>query len=868
MGIDSTANLLFAIGANTDEAEGNIGKFRTLMSKDLGDMREEFAQWAEEVFGDMTTVEGATLAATAGLAAGVLAVGAAMYESGNKFVEYVGEIARGSKSTGIAAENMSALHFAADETHTSYDELTTGLTRFASTVAKANEGGKAQQQMFTRLGISQADVAAGEKDLWPLLMKVADAFQDMGSKVQRTAQARDFFGRGAAGLTTLMAQGSAGIEKFAEEMRKLGLQITSQDIVAVNEYKAAIQAAKNEQEALEMQVGRYSLPIMRALRTEWAGLIVALKGGGEGPNFIERWITATREIKQQTEELAKSLGKLGGGSGIDDLDKGAKEAKDDFRGLTDVLDTIYERMQSGAGDIGKAAAELYKLDAEVGKLTAQYRKLADEGKITGESAAREAAVLAKLPAAIADLWTTLSKEATEKIAGDVTRFGQELQQKINAQGRQTMAVQTANFDLEIKGLRAQLAEKKDLTSAQYEELNALIESLEKAGLDKISRDKAEAIAKEGNEIERRTLEQTQKSYTAQVAAWNREIDAMEAAYFEKEELTEETQAKLDSLRKAGIAKIDAERAADYAREITGLQEHLATMLSGYMTHAQKLEAEYQKDLLKFGAVEEAKVLAVAVGETKQAAVRAQFAAIREELTRRYALDLQQLTNSQGWQGVFGSKFEEGIKHNEALMKQWATSTNQSALLVKVALENLKEMASATFDSFAQGMGAGIAQAIVYQKSISAAMEAALKSTLESLAARALTEAIYATAWGFMDLAEQNYAGATAAFTAAAIFGSVGAAAGVAGSLIPSGQSGAGASGGAGGGSGVGASGGASTATTPTPTTQGPNIHVNVYGHVYGTSGVNQLLQMINDAVLNKNATLTATNTKTSQVVVR
>ena len=46
MAFDSTAELLFNINANSDDAEGNIARFRSLMSKDLEGMAAEFESWA------------------------------------------------------------------------------------------------------------------------------------------------------------------------------------------------------------------------------------------------------------------------------------------------------------------------------------------------------------------------------------------------------------------------------------------------------------------------------------------------------------------------------------------------------------------------------------------------------------------------------------------------------------------------------------------------------------------------------------------------------------------------------------------------------------------------------------------------------
>ena len=158
------------------------------------------------------------------------------------------------------------------------------------------------------------------------------------------------------------------------------------------------------------------------------------------------------------------------------------------------------------------------------------------------------------------------------------------------------------------------------------------------------------------------------------------------------------------------------------------------------------------------------------------------------------------------------------------------------------------------------------------------MRAALASTLESLAARSLTEAIFATAYGFMCLAEQNYEGAASAFTAAAIFGTVGGAAAVAGRFVaPSSASGAAGRGaaGAGGTAGVGQYGSQTAArqadqggVAPPTAAGGPHITVNVSGHLVGWTNIGELTGALTDAVMEGGHTLTSTNTKTGVQVTQ
>ena len=351
--------------------------------------------------------------------------------------------------------------------------------------------------------------------------------------------------------------------------------------------------------------------------------------------------------------------------------------------------------------------------------------------------------------------------------------------------------------------------------------------------------------------------------------------AQRKALEDKEQMTEETWTLIEAIYQTGLQKINAAEAAQnekedetlrqkqakedsaYVLELQKLEQQMAKVAAVRTTGQQKLAADYQRDLQQYSAVEEAKALVTAKNENQMIVIMASYAAIRGQITDKYKADLQTLLNSQGWQGVFGSKFGEALKGNEALLKQWQTSTNQSLMLVQVSIEQLKVMGRQAFEQLAQGMGSGIAQAFVYSASVGQAMRAAETAVLESIAAQAATQAIYAAGWGFYDLATGNEPGATAAFEAAGIFAVVAGVAGAAGRAIapPSAAAASAASG------STDTSSAAADSTTAAGSsgtgTQQPTVYITVQGHVIGPSGITELTDMINQAVYSNNVQLYA-----------
>lgn len=813
MAIDSTAELLFRINADSADAEGNIKRFRSVMSKDLSDIGAEFGTWSKGILGDLSTVQGATLAGFAALAAGAVAVGAALEHAGNAYQAYAVEVSKGMKLTGMSAEQMSTLHFAAKKVGVEYDSLVNGMLKFSATIVHASQGNEAAAKAFGALGLTQKDVVAGQNDLYGLLGKTMDAFHNNTSAVQKAAMARDLFGRGGTELLNFLSKGSEGLAKMGEKAHELGLILTNEDIRAVREFKLAQKELKEQSEAVEVTLGKATQGARLWAQTMLAATMTAAVSKG----FISDLIAAfgnptmmavvvgrlsaqysilTAEIEKATKAAANSADQpplLATDKGV----KALKESYDNYYGISSIVEQLAGKLAAGGDAQDRLNQEVAHYNFELQKAVEELAKLSSEGKLTDAVFGRETAAMAQ----IAGMIDQIRMQATQKAVEAV-------------------------FEAEEKQM-----------AALDEVHRHLVEKLSTYDADSWNRRRAQA---------------------------NKEVDDMAAEARKKATLTSDEEALLVRIRKASLDQIDREQNEAWQKEMLGLRKHLETMALDALNGAERLNFEYQRNLAAFSAVEEAKALKTAQSEAEQEAIRQMYSMARTSLTEQYGRELQTLVNSQGWQGVFGNHFAEMLRGNEQLLRQWASSTNQSLLMVRVAMESLKEMGKQAFGQFAQGMGQNIAQAIVYSKSIGQAMRAALAATLESLAGQAFTQAIYATGLGFLRLALGDPAGAGEAFTAAAIFGTVGAAAAVVGRAIApkdaAGGAGGGSGAGSGGGAAAGASGGTGTSSTGTADNR-PHLTIVVQGHVIGSSGQAELLDLINSYVYENDGTLIASHNR-------
>jgi len=439
-----------------------------------------------------------------------------------------------------------------------------------------------------------------------------------------------------------------------------------------------------------------------------------------------------------------------------------------------------------------------------------------------------------------------------RVEAETARMGEEIWKaserlrELHKEGKLTGEV----FARESAALAALPAAVKKLTDEQWK---AIVEG----------REKALGEARRGLEAELFGL--TPESWEKQHAAVRQWAAERRRQMTEERTLMEENARQLALIEAGKHQQIEAERGEAFRLELVQMQRHLAEMVTANFTARERLAWQYEQDLEKLSEVEEAKSLLTATSEAQREATRQQYDINREAALKRYEVQLQALRNSEGWQGFFGAKFAELIRGNEELSRAWAERTERSMLDVRVATAGLSEMGRRAFEGFAEGMGAAGAEALIYGKSFGAAMRETTAQALASLGAQSLAYAIFYTALGFARLAEFLPGSAAQAFKAAGLFTAAGLTAGALGRVM-AGQ-GTGTGGAGGGGGGVTGQAGGAGAPGGQERRQGA-INIYISGHVVGRAGIEELTEMINEAVKDRDVRVVATEVKRGGRVIR
>ena len=151
------------------------------------------------------------LVATAGITAAI-----------KRTIDYADSINDLANATGISVETLSALDYAAQQSGTTIQAVSSSLRILAQNLENAQQGNKEASEAFVRLGI---DVNNTGRTLESTFFEVLDSLKDRQDRVALSTQT---LGRGSLEFGSLAQEGSVGVKALMEEATKLNRVISKQ----------------------------------------------------------------------------------------------------------------------------------------------------------------------------------------------------------------------------------------------------------------------------------------------------------------------------------------------------------------------------------------------------------------------------------------------------------------------------------------------------------------------------------------------------------------------------------------------------------------------------------------------------------------
>ncbi len=215
--------------------------------------------------------------------------------AGKLFSTLGDHLAKMAKRTGLGAEALSELAYAASLSGTDIDTLEVGVRRMQKAIAGSRDEADGADNAFTELGLSARALAAQSPERQ--LTMLAEAFSRIADPTRRAALAMKIFGRGGTALLPLFRDGAAGMERLRQEARRLGLSLSGRDAAAAEALHDALDRLGRTVKMTAARIGAALAPVLTELANQ-----LALAAGR-----ASKWISQHRGLILSAAKLAAAL---------------------------------------------------------------------------------------------------------------------------------------------------------------------------------------------------------------------------------------------------------------------------------------------------------------------------------------------------------------------------------------------------------------------------------------------------------------------------------------------------------------------------------------------------------------------------------
>lgn len=204
--------------------------------------------------------------ATAGvtaLSAAAVTGAVALFELSKAAADYGSEIFDASKKTGLSAEALSSMKFAADQSGSSLEQVTAGLAKYAKTVGAAADGSEEAAKKLEAFGITPQDAI---NDLEGSLGRVFQRIQDAPPGIERITLAQKAFGKSGADLLPFIDSFDGDLAGLIKKAKELGVTIDDDAAAAADAFGDQLDTLSAQLAGVGRVIGFEVMPIFM----EWA----------------------------------------------------------------------------------------------------------------------------------------------------------------------------------------------------------------------------------------------------------------------------------------------------------------------------------------------------------------------------------------------------------------------------------------------------------------------------------------------------------------------------------------------------------------------------------------------------------------------
>lgn len=813
---------------NTEKAMKENISVAQEFARNLGVSGEQYAVLSKNLSQFKTGLSAVGTVATYATGA-IVAVGAAaaattaaLFALSKQAADYGSEIHDASDKTGLHAETLTAIKFAAEQAGASFEQAVKGIVLFGAEVGKAAEGDDKAAAKMKLLGVTTTETRGA-------LAEAIKTIYEARTNTEQLSLASEAFGRRIGpDLIPLIKDAHGNLDALEKKAKELGITMTDETAAAADEFGDQLDQLETQIGGVARTIGFTFMPVFKDMAQYVSNWLVENQGeikawadrtkvylAGASSYWSDYWKDARIAGQLYFEWLAeqrKALGPLGepvpgnqqsSGTGFtsDILEKIRKRGEEELKraqrgeaGLTNrernldlsdtakktakktVADGIEDFFHSIGFERGAGHSKLRPPGTEVeGKpgviskhSTGEALDVRTKTKTTEEIVAAIAAALEK-GFRIYDERLHVDKSGTPQphlhVEANTLKPSTFYGNPALYGGAENLAA--------LKKLDAERIAKKGgsgILDKTVEEFRKEAEEKKKLGID---------TAREVYEYEKSLAEKQMRENLARFTAESKtRIASVEAALEDKsitqqQAVEQKQQIRLDQLKEELRYVSDINSVLYDENKASTTQEDINTQLLDDYREQLKVQKDLRDSLNDF-IEQQQKSFDLAVQNNSQSVsgnLPGQLQFDPETGLFEMVKATDELTEAQ-------QRLQDA---NDALSESWKrlSAEMEDAGNVQMAQIDISQQGLDLIGNMENALERAIENWLLYGESVGKALKQALAAELAHVAARCAIKAIEATADGFFFLATGQHAAAVAAFTAAAYYAAVAVAAGVA-----------------------------------------------------------------------------------------
>lgn len=267
---DASVGLLFRFRADSKEAQDEIKSLRKTYESEtqaLSKGVEASLLKAGQSYGlsgermaQLKSVAGLTAGAVGAVGTVAVGVGAALFTMAKNASDAGSEIFDLKAKTGLGAESLSALKFAADQSGSSVQEAAQAFVIYQNKLTDAAAKGK---DLF---GIDARKALADQEYALRALVGVLNGPLPAG--YSRSSLAAELMGRSGSNLIATFDTMGGSFDRFLEQARRMGVVLSEEDVRAADEFGDSLTVLETQLSAVGNKMALQFAPeITRAMKT-------------------------------------------------------------------------------------------------------------------------------------------------------------------------------------------------------------------------------------------------------------------------------------------------------------------------------------------------------------------------------------------------------------------------------------------------------------------------------------------------------------------------------------------------------------------------------------------------------------------------